>query len=548
MADRFVEAWDKAFEGTQQRKRLYGNLGRQNATGHPDGPWTFVVPGRPSYVFVTLRLSNGAQTAMPARNDAGVAWRGGLAVEMQKEGTTYVIVRKSGRQDLSDAPPSDPSGIEPHSHRHSLLYDLDEDDHLQYHNDTRGDIRYYRKDQHINVSTGVADAGKPIVLDAFGLLDASFIDPEDIQDIVGSLFIDSSSIDFTYSDVSNTVTAVVIDEYIQDLIGLMFSGNTETLITVTYQDSDGTIDLVVDDSTFVHLAGTETITGAKTFSAALSVELIKAIDGDGLRIEDDGGNLGIFIEDGGQVGINQPTPLQPLHAGPGNDAPTTNNTNVVIYASRDGTTAIVARDSVNDVETAMIAASTGFGLFGTQTSHPLTLRTNGVDKGIVTESGDFGFGLTTTASVLAKVHILQPTLGDVVQRLESTATNDNPTEDTRQNRVATTDATVTTLHTITIASAKSYLIRAHVVARRTGGASGTANDTAGYGRVATVKDVSGTATLVGAVASLYTMEDQVGWDVTIDVTGATARVRVTGASGNNITWHLERLEVAEVGT
>ena len=36
-------------------------------------------------------------------------------------------------------------------------------------------------------------------------------------------------------------------EQVQDIVGAMFSGNTETRIAVTYQDSDGTIDLVVDD-------------------------------------------------------------------------------------------------------------------------------------------------------------------------------------------------------------------------------------------------------------------------------------------------------------
>ena len=38
------------------------------------------------------------------------------------------------------------------------------------------------------------------------------------------------------------------DEEIQDIVGAMFSGNTETNITATYQDSDGTIDLVSDNT------------------------------------------------------------------------------------------------------------------------------------------------------------------------------------------------------------------------------------------------------------------------------------------------------------
>jgi len=38
-------------------------------------------------------------------------------------------------------------------------------------------------------------------------------------------------------------------EEVQDIVGAMFSGNTETRVTVTYDDSDGTIDVVVDDMT-----------------------------------------------------------------------------------------------------------------------------------------------------------------------------------------------------------------------------------------------------------------------------------------------------------
>ena len=48
--------------------------------------------------------------------------------------------------------------------------------------------------------------------------------------------------DFTVSSGDVTVNA----ERIQDIAGAMFSSNTETLITATYQDGDGTVDLVVD--------------------------------------------------------------------------------------------------------------------------------------------------------------------------------------------------------------------------------------------------------------------------------------------------------------
>ena len=49
--------------------------------------------------------------------------------------------------------------------------------------------------------------------------------------------------DFTVASGDVTVNA----ERIQDIAGAMFSSNTETRITATYQDADGTIDLVVDD-------------------------------------------------------------------------------------------------------------------------------------------------------------------------------------------------------------------------------------------------------------------------------------------------------------
>jgi len=45
--------------------------------------------------------------------------------------------------------------------------------------------------------------------------------------------------------IEASATADQTDEEIQDVVGAMFSSNTETGITATYQDSDGTIDLVV---------------------------------------------------------------------------------------------------------------------------------------------------------------------------------------------------------------------------------------------------------------------------------------------------------------
>lgn len=101
--------------------------------------------------------------------------------------------------------------------------------------------------------------------------------------------------------------------------------------------------------------------------------------------------------------------------------------------------------------------------------------------------------------------------------------------------VNTTNATVTTIATIAIPADTTVLIEANVVARRTGGSSGTAQDGAGYVVYATYKNVAGTATEIGET-SMFSAEDQAGWACTINVSGGNALIQVTGAANNNISW------------
>jgi hypothetical protein len=79
---------------------------------------------------------------------------------------------------------------------HGQLAGLGDDDHAQYHNDTRGDARYYTKTQldagqldgqyfqeseFLGTSAGAGDAGKPIKLDAAGHVDATMINDADVD-------------------------------------------------------------------------------------------------------------------------------------------------------------------------------------------------------------------------------------------------------------------------------------------------------------------------------------------------------------------------------
>ena len=79
---------------------------------------------------------------------------------------------------------------------------------------------------------------------------------EQVQDIVGAMVSGNTetNITVTYQDSDGTLDFASTDtntqlttEEVQDIVGAMFSGNTETRISATYEDSDGTIDLVADD-------------------------------------------------------------------------------------------------------------------------------------------------------------------------------------------------------------------------------------------------------------------------------------------------------------
>ena len=73
---------------------------------------------------------------------------------------------------------------------------------------------------------------------------------EQVQDIVGGM-VDGgteTNVTVTYDDTNGRLNFVVDQltaEQVQDIIGPMFASNTETFIDVSYDDSDGTLDLVV---------------------------------------------------------------------------------------------------------------------------------------------------------------------------------------------------------------------------------------------------------------------------------------------------------------
>ncbi len=275
------------------------------------------------------------------------------------------------------------------------------------------------------------------------------------------------------------------------------------------------------------------------------------------RLEDDGSNPGVIIQDGGNVELaaiaRVGTPATLTAPGTGTTTKTLQlgDFSLVTYfpaiyynAYFDGTNVRYVRSGEpawllqgNYTDNALVAFAAVSGTAGDVIA--------AFSRGWVVDSaGNVGFGI---AAPLAATHALQPTLGSAVQRLQTTATNDDPSEIVYQNRVATTDATVTTLHTFTVPASTIYAIEARVIARRTGGTAGTAEDGAYYIINGVYKNVAGVATIIGAVAQTVVGESVAGYDATFDVTGATVRCRVTGVLNTNITWHMTS-SVWQVGT
>lgn len=175
----------------------------------------------------------------------------------------------------------------------------------------------------------------------------------------------------------------------------------------------------------------------------------------------------------------------------------------------------------------------------------LAFATGGTERVRIDNGGNVGVG---TTNITSRVDINQVSLGQSVLRLRSEATNDDPNIHKYQNRIATTNNTITTIHTIATVSNNSYIVEAKVLARRTGGSAGTASDTAGYKIIGVFKNNSGTLTQVGTTTVEHSSEDQAGWDCTFSISGTNILLRGTGATNNNITWHLVDLDVSNLSS
>ncbi len=152
------------------------------------------------------------------------------------------------------------------------------------------------------VTAGTVTASKALVVDSnkdiaslrnitlTGELDAGSLDVSGDVDIDGTLEADAITID-----------GVTLSETIADTVGAMVGSNTETGITVTYEDGDNTLDFVIGSSSVTNdmLAGSIADSKLSTISTAGKVD-IGALEIDGAT--DIGGALAdadlIIVDDG----------------------------------------------------------------------------------------------------------------------------------------------------------------------------------------------------------------------------------------------------------
>ena len=196
------------------------------------------------------------------------------------------------------------------------------------------------------------------------------------------------------------------------------------------------------------------------------------------------------------------------------------------FGNLDGTTVVYRAGRGNEGDGTWFAAITGEFSFNTLVAD--------AEAGLGACFWIQGLAGNTAQTVL---HVQARATGTVVQELTSEATNDNPIEKVVQGRVATTNATVTTIHTFTVPASTTYAIEAIVIARRTGGAAGTAEDGARYILNGVYKNVAGTATIIG-VLGVQEDESVITYNCTLTLSGATVLCRVTGVVNTNITWHM----------
>ena len=188
----------------------------------------------------------------------------------------------------------------------------------------------------------------------------STLTTEQVQDIVGAMLVGTETrIDVSYDDTNGRIDFVVDDlntdtqlttEQVQDIVGAMLVG-TETRIAVGYDDTNGRINFVVDDMT----TDTDTTYSAATNGGIGLSGTAFSLDIDGMtEIGADLTSADLIIVDDGANGTNRQSTIARLQTYMQSNLTFTTNTDTQLTT-----------DAVQDIVGAMFTSNTETGISAT---------------------------------------------------------------------------------------------------------------------------------------------------------------------------------------
>jgi hypothetical protein len=253
-----------------------------------------------------------------------------------------------------------------------------------------------------SITAGTVTASKYVLVDAnkdigtfrnitlSGELDAGSLDISGDADIDGTLEADAI-----------TIGGVTLAETISDTVGAMVGSNTETGISVTYDDSDNTLDFVIGSGSIASsMIAADAITGAKIADDAINSEHYTDGSIDTAHIADDQVTQAKIADDA--VGADQLA------------------SNAVVTASiTDGnvTTDKIADDAVTLAKMAGLAR--GKIIVGDSSGNPTALALGSNGTFLKSDGNDLVFGAATISGLAAD----DLTAGDAAVNLTTTSGN-----------------------------------------------------------------------------------------------------------------------------
>jgi hypothetical protein len=417
-------------------ERVYGRLGRINA----DGTVTVVVETRPDHVYITM--DGGTLETLPNKGRGRVPERRGLPVQMIRHYNGELVL--DGADDTlleNDAGSGDnPYNVPAHpigTHTDVVLT-----------SETAGDVFKYDGTDWVNSNSipetvaatidAAADLDPPTDATKFGVVLAGVlwsVNWDAMKNTLVSLF------DTLYDAIGSA--AVVAANLVSHAALTTTHGVTGNIVGTggaqTLTDKTLTAPTIADFTNAAHdhgdaddggaIVGYIKADGTVVLTAewdigedmAIRAERFEARDVEGLRLEDDGGNPGIVIIDGGNVGAGgTPNAAYQLHvprtSGGSNIVAETTDTaaNAQVVAIGNGgncffmmhgTTEATNRwgfGAGNLADFAEVGSFNASGMvIGNIGNVPLYFGTNNVARGVVTGAGLFGFGTDVPSGKLS---------------------------------------------------------------------------------------------------------------------------------------------------